>query len=125
MPSETVSIMVIEDDRRLAQAIRSLLEGAGYSVECAANADEALQLLRGSSRPCLLLCDPLTIRMCLHVLAESVVRGVHVATLPIGVATRASQGSGTEPTVIKRLTSEEAILSIVRAHCRPAAPASE
>jgi len=125
MASDTVSIMVIEDDRGLAQAISALLERAGYSVQCATNADEALQLLRSASRPCLLLWDPLALRGRLNVLAESALRGVHVATLPIGVATRANHSGGAEPMVTKRLTSEEAVLSIVRAHCPLAAPASE
>jgi DNA-binding NarL/FixJ family response regulator len=127
MASETnLSIMVIEDERELTQAIRTLLERAGYSVQCAADADEALRLLRSTPRPCLLLWDPLTLRVCLNVLSESALRGVHVATLPIGVAPlRAHRSGGAEPMVTKRLTSEEAVLNIVRAHCPKAALASE
>ena len=124
MTSETVSIVVIEDDRELAHAIHTLLEGAGYSVQCAVDADEALHLLRSTSRPCLLLWDPLTLRVCLNLLAESAQRGVHVATLPIGVATRANHSAGAEPLMTKRLTSEEAVLNIVRAHCPLATLAS-
>lgn len=111
-----LSIIVIEDVRELAHAITALLERAGYSVLCAADRDQALRLVRSSFRPCLLLWDPLTLPVSLDLLAESARRGVHVATLPIGVATRVND-SGLDTMVTKRLTSEDAVLSIVRAHC--------
>jgi CheY-like chemotaxis protein len=111
-----LSILVIEDHPELQEAIRTLLERAGYRVLCAVNVDDAMQLLRSAPRPCLLLWDPLTLRLSLTLLAESARQGVNVATLPIGVSALHDPGAS-ENRMKKRITSTDAILSIVRAHC--------
>jgi DNA-binding response OmpR family regulator len=110
------SVVVIEDHPELQQTITALLERAGYSVRCTDDPNAALELLRTSPRPCMVLWDPLTSRVSLSVLVESALRGVHVATLPIGLTIGRSDERG-EPTMTKRLTSPAAVLSIVREHC--------
>jgi CheY-like chemotaxis protein len=112
----TFSIIVVEDDAELQKVITELLERAGYEVFCAEDPNGALEILRAARRPCIVLWDPMTARVSLSVLAESALRGVHVATLPIGLAI-AHADDGGEATVTKRLTSPAAVLSIVREHC--------
>lgn len=50
-------ILLVEDNAMLRAVIRARLEGAGYRVTCAAHGREALDLLRGPDRPCLILLD--------------------------------------------------------------------
>jgi len=111
----TVSILVVEDHADLREAVRALLKGEGYEVHCAESPDEALDLLNRLPRPCILLWDALTPRHSLSLLHQAALEGVHVATLPVSLASVGAPGA--ERTVDKRLTSEEAILRIVREYC--------
>jgi CheY-like chemotaxis protein len=109
------SLLVVEDHDELRAVIETLLRKAGYNVWSARNASEALEALHAMPRPCLVLWDPVTYRMSLSLLAESALDGIQVATIPIGIAP--STESGSADGFIKRLTSQAALLSIVREHC--------
>jgi CheY-like chemotaxis protein len=50
-------ILVVEDDALTRGAIKMLLEWEDYRVDCAADGDEALGLLRRGERPALILLD--------------------------------------------------------------------
>lgn len=51
-------ILVVEDDRLTAGAIKMVLEWEGYRVDCAANGQEALNhLLQSEEKPDLILLD--------------------------------------------------------------------
>ena len=50
-------ILVVEDDALTRGAIKLLLEWEGYRVHCAADGDEALDLLLRGLRPSLILLD--------------------------------------------------------------------
>ncbi|HEX9296448.1 MAG TPA: response regulator [Polyangiaceae bacterium] len=53
-----MSIVVVDDDDDVRDAVREILQLEGYATEGAANGEEALNLLRTSSaRPCLILLD--------------------------------------------------------------------
>jgi CheY-like chemotaxis protein len=111
----TVSILVVEDQAELRDALKVLLEGEGYEVHCAGSPDDALELLNHLPRPCILLWDALTPRQGWSLLHQARLDGVHIATLPVSVAS--VRAPGAERTLAKRLTSEEAILRIVREYC--------
>jgi CheY-like chemotaxis protein len=51
------TIMVVEDDAATRDALTLILSAEGFAVLGAANGQEALTLLRGSSRPDLILLD--------------------------------------------------------------------
>lgn len=51
------SILIVEDDEVIRRAMRMVLEWEGYAVACAANGQEALDLLRAGSRPALIVLD--------------------------------------------------------------------
>lgn len=53
---ERTTILVVDDDPDFVEAIRGLLEGAGYTVEWASNGDEGIRLAR-LRRPSLVLLD--------------------------------------------------------------------
>jgi CheY-like chemotaxis protein len=111
----SISVLIVEDDVEIRNEVRRLLEGAGYFVHCAENADQALDLLGHMGRPCLLLWDAITPRSTPTMLNKAMLQGVHVATLPVSVESVRVPGSA--PVAAKRLASPEAILSIVREHC--------
>ncbi len=50
-------LLVVEDDFTAREVISTLLAGQGYRVAAAANGVEALERLRDSDRPCLILLD--------------------------------------------------------------------
>jgi CheY-like chemotaxis protein len=50
-------ILVVEDDALTRGAVKMLLEWEGYRVHCAADGDEALDLLLRGLRPSLILLD--------------------------------------------------------------------
>jgi CheY-like chemotaxis protein len=51
------TVVVVDDDPDLLEALAELLETHGYAVETAANGAEALAKLRGLDAPCLVLLD--------------------------------------------------------------------
>ena len=54
----TATILLVDDDEDIRDALSSLLSDEGYRVDCAANGQEALAWLRESPRPpCLILLD--------------------------------------------------------------------
>ena len=50
-------ILVVDDDVDALEAMRFVLEGAGYDVVTAANGEEALRYLQGRGAPGLILLD--------------------------------------------------------------------
>jgi CheY-like chemotaxis protein len=53
----TKSILVVEDDADIRDALAQILEFEGYHVICAANGQEALEYLKDSKKPGLILLD--------------------------------------------------------------------
>jgi CheY-like chemotaxis protein len=111
----SISVLVVEDQAHIRDAITRLLERAGYVVHCAEDPDLAIDMLRRLPRPCILLWDAMTPRQSLTMVDQATLEGVHVASLPVSVAS--VQHAGSPRQVAKRLTSEEAVLAIVQEHC--------
>ena len=112
----SLSVLVVEDDPGIRDDVRILLEDAGYVVHCAVSADEALRILTGIPRPCILLWDAVTPGNDLTMLDHATREGVHVATLPVAIASMRGDTSRTRRPV-KTLVSRNAILSVVRELC--------
>ncbi|QSQ22201.1 response regulator [Pyxidicoccus parkwayensis] len=51
------SILVVEDDQDIREAVAELLELEGYVVSSASNGQEGLNVLAGLRQPCLVLLD--------------------------------------------------------------------
>lgn len=51
------NVLIVEDDRDLRETLSSILEMSGISVQAAANGKEALELLEGECRPCVIILD--------------------------------------------------------------------
>jgi CheY-like chemotaxis protein len=55
--TDSHNILIVEDDAAIRDALKEILEDEGYRVSGAANGQEAIDLLRGHSRPCVILLD--------------------------------------------------------------------
>jgi CheY-like chemotaxis protein len=111
------SVLLIEDDRRICQTITSFLEGRGYHVECAEDAETAFDLLPQMPRPCLLLVDLLTIRVDRVKLLAALEREDRLATLPIVVGPVTAPGLFVRAAAVKAPIDLEILFRIVDAHC--------
>jgi two-component system, chemotaxis family, chemotaxis protein CheY len=57
------TLLVVDDDLDIRDALQDVLEGAGYCVRCAADGQQALQALREGCHPDLILLDLMMPRM--------------------------------------------------------------
>ncbi|HKD17377.1 MAG TPA: response regulator [Thermoanaerobaculia bacterium] len=57
MDDAAAPILLVEDDPSMRDALVTLLEGEGYSVRCAENGRQALDVLARSETPSLILLD--------------------------------------------------------------------
>jgi CheY-like chemotaxis protein len=112
----SISVLVVEDHAELQASLRELIAAHGYRVRCAVNVDEAKAALQEGPLPCIVLWDPVTLEMIAELIAHTARLGVHVATIPISVTSTGSSETG-RSIIMKRLTSRDAVLSVVRAHC--------
>ena len=56
-PCDDHAILVVDDDEAIRWLLREILSTEGYAVRVAANGQEALAILSGGVRPCLILLD--------------------------------------------------------------------
>jgi CheY-like chemotaxis protein len=75
--------LLVEDDPGMRDAIRTLLERAGFHVVAAADGAEGWELLARGPRPSAILVDLYTPRMTGHDLVARVRRTPRLATVPI------------------------------------------
>src|SRR5689334_22626111 len=80
--TSTSSVLVVEDQEEQRHDVRTLLESDGYVVHEAATLDEAVTLLSGIPRPCIVLWDTVMPRHDLSLVDEAAFVGVKVAILP-------------------------------------------
>ncbi len=90
-------ILLVEDEPGVRQAIRTLLERAGFSVAVATDGAEAWELLSRGPRPVAILVDLYTPRMSGHDLVARVRRTPRLALVPIIAMSGGSHASGTRP----------------------------
>jgi CheY-like chemotaxis protein len=112
------SILIIDDDIFLADVLSGILEQAGYSVNHAQNASEALDLLRAPPSPGVILLD-------LNVPVmngwQFLARKCHDPALA-KVPVIAMSGSSTEPPegaafFLRKPISVRSLLNIVKTYC--------
>jgi CheY-like chemotaxis protein len=112
----SLSVLVVEDHSELRDLLRELLAHLGFDVRCVSNVDQAISSLEALPAPCLILWDPVTLDMGTQLIAVAGQRGVHLATIPVGVSAKGLTPDGM-PIIAKKLTSHAAVISVVREHC--------
>jgi CheY-like chemotaxis protein len=76
-------VLLVEDDGGMRDAIRALLEKAGFRVAIARDGAEAWELLSRGPRPAAVLADLYTPRMTGHDLVARIRRTPRLASVPI------------------------------------------
>jgi CheY-like chemotaxis protein len=60
---DPLTVLVVDDERSIVEALSDLLESEGYRVASATDGTEALEQLLGGLRPCLIVLDLMMPRM--------------------------------------------------------------
>jgi CheY-like chemotaxis protein len=112
------SILVVEDDEDIRDAIGDILENEGYEIALAENGQHALEVLGKLSRPCLLLVDLLMPRMDGWELIKALAGDDRLATIPVVLMSGLSDSARLAGhVVIKKPIDLAILLEIVHEHC--------
>lgn len=117
-PSTPRTVLVVEDDPDILDAVLQMLEGEGFTVATASNGQEGLERLDEIGRPCLVLLDMMMPVMdgaaFLARLAEDPVR----CTYPVVVVTASHVPLPPGAKAILRKPYEiDDLFALVEAHC--------
>ncbi len=112
------SVLVVEDDEDIREAIAQILREEGYEVALAENGQHALELLGEVERPCLLLVDLIMPEMDGWQLLQALSTHDRFATIPVVVMSAMPHPTRLEgQTVVKKPIDLPIMLQIVREHC--------
>lgn len=121
-PPSRHSVLVLEDDRDVAQTISELIEDQGYRAICAGNGREALAVLE-QERPCLMLVDVFMPIMNGIEFLRAVKARPALADIPRVIMTAANDhmiGVKEDVSVLYKPVDFEALKRILEKYCQPA-----
>lgn len=115
-------ILLVEDDVDILEALQELLESEGYTVLCATNGLEALQVLRTQSLPTLILLDLMMPVMDGYQFCHAKKEDPRLAQIPVVVMSADGQVEKKIaqigiPDFLKKPVELEAVLANVRRFC--------
>src|SRR5665648_169588 len=93
------SILVVEDDDDIRNAIVDLLESEGYATEFAINGKDALDRLHEMSKPCLVLLDMMMPIMNGREFLDIVMKDNRLAPIPVLIVSAIADKTNTEGSV--------------------------
>jgi CheY-like chemotaxis protein len=112
------TILVVEDDDDIREAIGEVLTHEGYHVALAENGRHALEKLDEVERPCLVLVDLVMPHMDGWDLLTALAKNDRLATIPVVVMSAAAHPErSTNLTIVKKPIDLSIMLDIVKAHC--------
>ncbi len=112
-----MSILLVEDDEIIRRAIQMVLEWEGYRVECAANGQEALDVLRSGARPALILLDVMMPVLDGEAFRREQLRDPALAAIPVIVVSAAGFASGVDAVCYVRKPFEvQELLNAIHEH---------
>jgi CheY-like chemotaxis protein len=119
MPTKScpASVVLVEDDERLREGLVAFLDARGYPVVAVESLARAIEILESVQRPCLVLVDPMTLRIDWPQLFSAISRDDRVTTLPMVLVSTSAPLMFTRPVVTKRPLDFEFLFRIVQAHC--------
>ena len=87
MSQDSGHILLVDDDIDIREALAEVLEDEGFRVQTAANGLEALQLLRGSAPPKIILLDLMMPVMDGYQFLEEQRKDASLAAIPVAIIT--------------------------------------
>jgi CheY-like chemotaxis protein len=112
------TVLVVEDDDDIREAIGDILQEQGYEVALAENGEHALQVLAEVNRPCLLLVDLVMPKMDGWQLMKALSKNDRLATIPVIVMSAMPKAEKLDgQRVVKKPIDLDMMLEIVREHC--------
>lgn len=111
------SVLVVDDEEDVREALRDLLEQFGYKVMAAQNGREALKILHSNERPGFVLLDLIMPVMNGWEFLEAVERDEELSRIPISISTSAPEQAPRDRDVIPKPIDIDALLERVRAAC--------
>jgi CheY-like chemotaxis protein len=113
------SVLVVDDEPDIRQAIQEVLTDEGYTVFTARNGKDALEVLSRVAPPSLILADILMPVMDGVELIEHLRRHERLASIPVVVLSAASTARPPEGTmVLRKPIGLDHLLAVVKANCR-------
>jgi len=117
------TILVIEDDPAIREALCLILETEGYEVKAAENGQAGLAALSSSCGPCLILLDLMMPVMNGFEFLTARERDVTLVTIPVVIvsafAESAEHVSSKTQGFVKKPVNLELLLDVVRRYCGP------
>jgi CheY-like chemotaxis protein len=114
------SILVIEDDDDIRNAIVDLLETEGYITQSAINGKDALDKLTEISKPCLVLLDMMMPIMNGRQFLDVVMKDSRLAPIPVLIVSAIADKSNTQGSVgfLKKPIDIDIVLDVVSQYCK-------
>jgi CheY-like chemotaxis protein len=113
------SILVVEDDDDIRNAIVDLLETEGYATESAINGRDALNKLGAISKPCLVLLDMMMPIMNGREFLDIAMKDAHLAPIPVLIVSAIADKASTEGSIgfLKKPIDIDVVLKVVSQYC--------
>ena len=115
------SILVVEDDEDIRNAIIDLLENEGYIADSAINGKDALEKLRKiKNKPCLVLLDMMMPIMNGRDFLDEVMKDARLAPIPVLIVSAVADKSNTAGSVgfLKKPIDIDVVLKVVSQYCQ-------
>jgi CheY-like chemotaxis protein len=114
------SILVVEDDEDIRNAIVDLLEAEGYQTESAVNGKDALDRLAHIPKPCLVLLDMMMPIMNGRQFLDAIMKDSLLAPIPVLVVSAIADKSNSVGSVgfLKKPIDIDVVLNVVSQYCR-------
>lgn len=114
------SILVVEDDDDIRNAIVDLLETEGYTTAAAVNGQDALDKLAQIPKPCLVLLDMMMPIMNGRQFLDIIMKDSQLAPLPVLIVSAVADKTNTEGSVgfLKKPIDIDVVLNVVSQYCR-------
>lgn len=119
---EPCTVLIVDDDRDIRNLLSLLLKGEGYYVDVASDGEEAISILKGTLKPCLVMLDLMMPGMSGCELLEIISRDATLDAIPVVVASAipalAKPYASNVKAYVTKPFSVDTILSVVRENCR-------
>lgn len=119
------TILIVEDDEGIRNALKLILEFSGYMVETAENGKVGIERLSTIETPCLILLDLMMPVMDGWAFADAMKRDMMLAAIPIVVVTAfadKAQSISNASRIVKKPVDMNLLLRFVEEYCGTLCP---